>query len=277
MRRLALLLALLTILPVYGVEVRPFLPYHETPANGILYPRIISPYLAVNGETLRVWVSRSAVSSPPADLEIFLESPFSPEGRYRAELVGTGEDPDVDAWWADFSIPEGVPRGLYNLTLKFGGGELTEPNSVYVFGPDYPEEIRILHVTDTHTGARLHPKYLRNNELLSRILAVANSIGVDLVIHTGDLVDAIAKPEEADPAFSQAYKMLCKLRVPVIAVQGNNDQVAIDKGLYTWEKYLGPLSGFVSAGPYLFLLVDSDTGKVPGEQFDILELSLIHI
>ncbi len=85
------------------------------------------------------------------------------------------------------------------------------------------------------------------------------------------MIDAIAKPDEEDP-FREAYRDLVRLRVPLIAVEGNNDYTAVEKKAYYWEKYFGPFYGVVDVGPnFHFIQIDSDTGKIFGYQFDLIE------
>lgn len=249
----------------------PFPPYHVDPLNHILYPRIISPYFVVYGDEITVWIKRTDDMPSSVEWSASLESAFTDGWRYPLNKLDQGFDSGMEAWWVSLGVPEGVPPGLYNLTVTGGGLEFTEPNSVYVFGDSYPEEIRVIQFTDTHYGTRDIPKHHRNQQLFRILVATINGLRPDLVIHTGDVIDAIARPDEEDP-FREAYRDLVRLRAPLIAIEGNNDYTAVEKKQYYWEKYFGPFYGVVDVGPsFHFVQVDSDTGKIFGYQFDLIE------
>ncbi|MDK2465136.1 MAG: hypothetical protein QI223_10240, partial [Candidatus Korarchaeota archaeon] len=81
------------------------------------------------------------------------------------------------------------------------------------------------------------------------------------------LIDAMAKLEE-EASFYDCYRELHRLRVPIIAVEGNNDYTAIEKGAYFWEKYFGPLYGVVQVR-LLICALDSDMGRVYPDQLEL--------
>ena len=262
MRRAALLfplvfLLLLVPLPVSATELPP---YHVKPLNGIFYPRIGYPALLVDGSTLRVVLERAQVK------EVYLESIFV--GRFKQEVIDQSQGKLGEFDVTELEVKVKAPPGLYNLTVITDRGSLTEPNSVAVF-QDYPKELKVIHWTDTHYGVRDLPKHMTNALLFRSAIATFNVLKPDLVIHTGDVIDAIVKKDEEEP-FKEAYEDLVSLRVPIIMVQGNNDNTAIEKGAYYWEKYFGPLFGEVAFGPYGFFLVDSDTGRIVMSQFNYM-------
>ncbi len=256
---LPVLILLLTSIPTF-VEIKAkedLPPYHVRPINGIFYPRIGYPALVVNGSTLKVVVERSPVES------VWLESIYL--GRYEQAISRQSQSKLGEFEVTVLEVKVNAPPGLYNLTVKAKGKVYTEPNSVVVF-QDYPKELKVIHWTDTHYGVRDLPKHMTNQLLFRSAIATFNALKPDLVLHTGDVIDAIVDKGEEEP-FKRAYEDLISLRVPIIMVQGNNDNTALEKGAYYWEKYFGPLYGEVKFGPYGFYLVDSDTGRIVMSQF----------
>ena len=252
----------------------PFPPYHVVPVNNILYPRLIAPYFVIYGEQIDVWVKKTAEMPSSVDWSVTLESVFTEDWKYPLEKVDQGFDSSIEAWWIAVKIPEGIPPGLYNLTVSGGGLSFTEPNSVYVFGAEYPDKITVIQFTDTHYGTRDVPKHHINQKLFRELVAVINGLRPDVVLHTGDVIDAIVRAEEEDP-FRQAYIDLVRLRVPLVATEGNNDYTAVEKKAYYWEKYFGPFYGVVKIGSnFRFVSLDTDTGRVFGYQFDLIESQL---
>ncbi len=256
---LSMLILLLVSLPTF-LEVRAqedLPPYHVKPVNGIFYPRIGYPALVVNGSTVKVVLERTAVES------VWLESIYL--GKYEQVISGQRQSKLGGFEVTVLEVKVSAPPGLYNLTVKAKGKVYTEPNSVAVF-QDYPKELKVVHWTDTHYGVRDIPKHMTNQLLFRSAIATFNALKPDLVLHTGDVIDAIVDKGEEEP-FRRAYEDLISLRVPIIMVQGNNDNTALEKGAYYWEKYFGPLYGEVKFGPYGFYLVDSDTGRIVMSQF----------
>ncbi len=268
---ISILLAVSIPLSVNGVEAKPdpvlpFPDYHTDPLNGIFYPRIGTPAFVIYNEEFDVYVKKDLVGSEPS---IYLKSLFTEGYEYALEVLGT-EDIGGGLLKITAKVSEGVPEGLFNLTVRSGTTELTEPNAVYVFGSKYPEKLNVIHITDNHYGVRKKAKLLKNQELFRQLISLVNGLRPDIMIHTGDLIDGIAKADEEDP-FESVYRDLVRLRVPLIAIQGNNDNTAIEKGSYFWEKYFGPLYGVVRFGSYSFFLFDADTGRVQPEQISWLE------
>ncbi len=272
---LACVLVLGSVLINYGTVASapqpPFPQYHVVPVNNILYPRLITPYFVIYGEQIDVWVKKTADMPSDVDWSVALESVFTENWKYPLEKVDQGFDSNIEAWWITVEITEGIPPGLYNLTVSGAGLSFTEPNSVYVFGAEYPDRITAIHFTDTHYGTRDLPKHHTNQRLFREIVAVINGLRPDVALHTGDLIDAIVRPDEEDP-FRQAYLDLVRLRVPIVAAQGNNDHTAVEKKAYYWEKYFGPFYAVVKIGRnFRFVTLDTDTGRVYSYQFDLVE------
>ncbi len=261
MRSWWLILLTLLLLPFpAGVQAgppAPFTPYHIKPLNGILYPRIGLPALVVNGSEFTVWVHPD-VGEPS---EVYLSSVFT--GKISLEVTDRGKS--SQGYYV--TVRGSAPSGLYNLTVVAGGKPHTEPNAVAFF--DSYGELRMAHWTDTHFGVRDLPKHSMNELLFRTAIGTFNSMDLDLILHTGDVIDAIVSKDEEAP-FRRAYEELVTLRHPIIMCEGNNDYTAIEKRAYYWEKYFAPLAGYTSFGDLVFFAADSDTGKIFGDQFDVL-------
>ncbi len=263
MRSRWLILLTLLLLPISTIGLNaeppaPFTPYHVKPLNGILYPRIGLPALVTNGSEFTVWVHPD-VGEPS---EVYLSSVFT--GKVPLEVIDGGKS--THGYYV--TVMGSAPSGLYNLTVVAGGKSYTEPNSVAFF--DSYRELRVAHWTDTHFGVRDLPKHSMNELLFRTAIGTFNSIDIDLVLHTGDVIDAIVSKDEEAP-FRRAYEELVTLRHPIVMCEGNNDYTAIEKKAYYWEKYFAPLAGYTSFGDLVFFATDSDTGKIFGEQFGVLD------
>lgn len=261
--RILFLLLLSLLLPLTVLDVRaepkaPFLPYHVKPLNGILYPRIGLPVLTTNGSEFTIWVHPD-LGEPSS---VYLYSVFT--GRIELDILDKGRS--SQGYFV--TVKGNAPEGLYNLTVVAKGKTHTEPNSVAFF--DSIRELKAVHWTDTHFGVRSLPKHAMNELLFRAAIGTFNSLDVDLVLHTGDVIDAIVYKSEEEP-FRKAYEELITLRHPIIMCEGNNDYTAIEKGAYYWEKYFAPLAGYTRFGDLVFFSVDSDTGKIFGEQFGVLD------
>ena len=258
---LSLILLLIISLTSVGAEpIPPFKPYHEKPLNGILYPRIGMPALLVNDTEFTVWVDQS-LGKPS---KVTLTSIFQPT--IELKIIDSGFSSNVNAYYV--TVVGNAPPGLYNLTVEADGKRYVEPNAVAFYDSYRP--LKVVHWTDTHFGVRNLPKHSMNSLLFLSAIGTFNSLDIDLILHTGDVVDAIVSKDEEEP-FRKAYEELITLRVPIIMVEGNNDYTAIEKKAYYWEKYFAPLSGYVKYGDLTFFCVDSDTGKIFGDQFGVLD------
>ncbi|HIE23890.1 MAG TPA: hypothetical protein EYP68_06650 [Candidatus Korarchaeota archaeon] len=278
--RISKIIALITIIsillssiPILGTAVSatpdpvlPFPDYHTDPLNGIFYPRLGTPAFVIYNGEMDICAKKELIGS---ELKVYLRSLFTEGYEYALEVVAT-EDVGSGMLKITAKIPEGIPEGLFNLTVRSGTSELTEPNAVYVFGSKFPEKLNVIHITDNHYGVRRIAKLLKNRELFRQLIALVNGLRPDIMVHTGDLIDGIARADEEDP-FRAVYQDLVRLRVPLIVVQGNNDNTAIEKGSYFWEKYIGPLYSVVEFGNYSFFLLDADTGRIQPEQISWLE------
>lgn len=97
--------------------------------------------------------------------------------------------------------------GTYNAGLP-------PENTFYTFtDPKYPDNFRIVHITDTHIGTNTSPERIRN--LVKQI----NDLHPDLIVHTGDIIDG--RYEAIAPQVDELRGL--KARYGVYAVNGNHE------------------------------------------------------
>jgi DNA repair exonuclease SbcCD nuclease subunit len=98
--------------------------------------------------------------------------------------------------------------------------------------------VRLLHVTDTHLGARLYargapPDWCRADDhlaALERALQPAREGAVDLVVHTGDLFDRSQPPADARLAAAELLESVAR-QVPVVVIAGNHDRHGVGRSV----------------------------------------------
>ena len=84
--------------------------------------------------------------------------------------------------------------------------------------------MKLLHTSDWHLGARLgrHDRTPDHLAALRALLALAESEGPDLILHTGDLFDATRPPYEALELGVHALRRLSAV-APTLVLSGNHD------------------------------------------------------
>ena len=86
--------------------------------------------------------------------------------------------------------------------------------------------VRILHVSDTHLGARQYGLDIREEDIYEtfrQVIDIAINERVDAVIHTGDLFDKNTPPVSAISLALRELKRLKEKGIPFIAIAGNHD------------------------------------------------------
>lgn len=112
-----------------------------------------------------------------------------------------------------------------------------------------PNSIRIGHVGDTHLGKGTPGK--RHGEL-RRWLETLTGLGVDLIVHSGDLIE---DPGD-DDAVDRALSLLDDVQVPLYGVPGNHD-VSTPGQPSEITRYFGPFPRSVAVDPLRLWLLDS--------------------
>lgn len=256
---------------------RPFRPYESIPLNLLMYPRIGAPAIVSDG-SFTAWVKHDPgrYSQDPGEMawNVRLSSIFEPEGPFELGVLSRLYDTEIESWELGVEVPSSVPRGLYNLTIFADGIEETEPNAVYVARSDPVDNLRVAVFTDQHFGIR--DFYKPRVEITNSIINTLNALRPDLIVTAGDNLDGT----NDEAAWLAYYKMMMQYQVPILITPGNNDHYTYDNGFFFFEKYLAPHYKSIDYGPYHFVSMDTDTGKIDwplndpylgGDQLDWVE------
>ncbi len=228
-------------------------------------PRLGAPAILRAGERLEVYFSPE--HQPRDDWRVRLVSPFS---MLEANVVNTASE-SRSVWRLTVDIPRETARDLYDLVLYHDAAPtqlLVEPNSVFVVGETFPKSLRLAVISDLHYG--VGPYYAQTTKVLRRTLSSLSSIGLDLIVCCGDVVDATG--EEA--SFLNVAREFTSLRIPILLAGGNNDHYAVERGFHHWEKHLAPSYFSLAAGKHFFLALNSRGGSIDDEQLAWAERQL---
>ncbi|BAN90104.1 predicted phosphohydrolase [Aeropyrum camini SY1 = JCM 12091] len=192
-----------------------------------------------------------------------------------ADSVSIKDGYVVGAALARLSLPSDAAPGLYNLYLVLSDGDIIwMPHSLIVYDAP-PEELVILHLTDTQLGAI--DKGILNDLKLARYVALINTLkyelGLNLVVVTGDISDIGINVS----SYRNWVFAMNQLLVPAFTAPGNHDWAQVP-GLKAflldfYGKYNVPARYWAAKwGNFLFIGLDSQSeGYVEPEGLDFLE------
>jgi hypothetical protein len=135
------------------------------------------------------------------------------------------------------AVPAHLARDVYDLRVVGPGVDESQPNSVRLFGASEPERFRFAVLSDhqlwdpsykmsaRELNARAYPRAAgaaENMAIAREGFAELALVDPDFVLYLGDLVFGVSYPEEYD----QAYGLLERARLPLMAVPGNHDTYA---------------------------------------------------
>ncbi len=251
----------------------PFQPYHTATVNGVLYPRIGAPVLVSPSGSFRAYVEHKEEEfkgQKDVTWEAKISSLFSQNVYYPLDVLETTFIEEIGAWEISLRAPSDIPDGLYNLSFiwREGGVERTEPNCVVI--KSNMSELRVALLGESHFGIKRQFGFIAFSESLKDVLRSAEALGVDLIIHTGDVIGN-AYDEETFQAF---YKLLVELKVPVMLTLGNADWDTVEHNLYYWESYLAPMEYSTDWEWIHFATINTDTQTVKDESLDWLDADL---
>lgn len=250
----------------------------------ILFPTWATPTSAQPGGFFQTIITGPASLSISTAFAINVETGEIAElSVMSVEKVGDGNDVIVrgarsGSVSATLAVPESVGEGLYNIFITLDDGStLWMPRSLYIYTSP-PDEIVLLHMSDVHLGAI--DEGVLNDYKNTRYIALVNTlketIGLDLVVATGDLIDIgnqIVNYKNLAYHFNQ-------MLVPTLMVPGNHNWAQVtsleDFLFKFYGKYVVPARYWsYEIGNFLFIGLDSQSeGFVEEEGLDFLEQTL---
>ena len=247
---IALLLVMIAVMPLSTVihiaSASPMPPPSEgfykdfyTPVESrerILWPTWAYPAVVEPGGELRVNLSFEASEASSFIVEV------SSGVRVMLEYVGLDSDWSPPALGVKgpttmvFKVPDDAPEGLYNLYLDVEGLRVWMPKAVLI-STGGPDRLMIFHVTDVHVGAS--NKGIMNDAKLARYIVAVNtlarSMGVNLVIATGDIADIGTQTW----AYRGLYFAMNQILIPTLFTPGNHDWAQVPGEEYFLNRFFG--------------------------------------
>ncbi len=111
------------------------------------------------------------------------------------------------------SVPADAPRLVYDLLLHDARGTFEQPHAVAVCTPGRP--LRVVHISDLRIGELTAP------EPSAALQAEVNLLGPDLIVLTGDLVDAGCEDPQA--TWQSLARWLRGFAAPLVVAIGDHD------------------------------------------------------
>jgi len=168
-------------------------------------------------------------------------------------------------------VPEGVPSELYDLYLMVGGELVWEPRCIWVLERP-PDKLVLIHTTDIHID--LVSDGVHSSELYETVINLLNTLPVDAMVATGDLVDV-----GGDLASLRLFADITnRARRPTFLLPGNHDHSQTDARSFEeryYGFYVGPSRWYRVVGDFLLVAMDSGIdGFVGLDQLEWLETIL---
>ncbi|MEM3379390.1 MAG: metallophosphoesterase [Fervidicoccaceae archaeon] len=225
---------------------------HAATAPSISFPLFSEPEAVVPGSILNVTVSGI---TDPSGLSLMLSSGnLTYNLNYTYEVTGTG--------LVLHSNIGSIQPGLYDVLIVAGNQSIYSYRSVVVF-QEWPSKLRVAQFTDVHIGVvNSYPTTEDAIDLYSNALFLAQLLGANVIIETGDIADTAAVAQQ----YVDFVKITQFSSLPTIILPGNHDYSG-DSSLTNWRKYIGANYFYLRWGPYLIIALDSGaTGTVPLDQ-----------
>ncbi|MDA0747893.1 MAG: metallophosphoesterase [bacterium] len=157
---------------------------------------------------------------------------------------------DEHVWYAEgivqyrVRLPDTVPNGLADLVLAGGGKMFVQPRAVVV-RTEQPDRIRLAYTSDWHLLSKPDEGgSVDRSALFFELADHMNELGLDALIHTGDVItrytpEGLPLPDEIIlRQMAQAQEIFELLKVPVFVLPGNHD-VAFEICRSAWRDMVG--------------------------------------
>ncbi|HEU97272.1 MAG TPA: metallophosphoesterase [Fervidicoccus fontis] len=230
---------------------------HAESTPAVIFPLFSEPEAVVPGNILNITI---AGISDPTGLTLSITSGnLTYNLSYTYELIGGNLILHAQIG--------SISPGLYDLLITQGNQSITSMRSVVVFS-QWPSVLTIAHFTDVHIGVvNSYPKTEDALDLYTNAILLAQMLGANVIIETGDIADTAAVAQQ----YVDFVNITQFSGLPTVILPGNHDYSG-DSSLNNWHKYIGANYFYLRWGPYLIIALDSGaTGTVPMDQLNWAE------
>jgi len=208
----------------------------------ITSPLYFQPLITTPGTTVNITANADGASSSTT-WKAFAHSKYAKFFLTFISATNLGAQ-GASAWKVSFSIPQNVPKGVYNITLSADEMQDVEWHCLAIV-QSIPTNLKFAHITDTH----ISDTEIKNNEQTIKVIEELNLHAPDIVIFSGDLTNG--------GSFSQFRKLrqiFLNLDAPIITCPGNHDHYSISN----YYKYVNPVLDYsYDLGQYHFVSLNS--------------------
>jgi len=269
-KTLALLLAVLVVVPL--IPANAMIAKPEFGDAFIVDPQYSRPAFVKPGDEASVTLQCTSGCGETIELELV---GFNVSVYPTATIVRFDDNNTIQLF---FTIPEGLPEGLYSTRIYIDGAEAAwMPRNFYV-AKDEITHLRIMHMTDIHFGASDEGinNDLKNTKYIMLSATLAEQMGVNLAVITGDIADVGTDVR----ALVNIYREYNQFIIPTLMVPGNHDwaQVPTPTAFLTsfYGKYINSKDPYyVVIDNFVFIGLDTmGNGYLKMEQIEFLNETL---
>ncbi len=172
------------------------------------------------------------------------------------------------------ALPQDIPPGLYGILAKTYAGTAWMPRAIWVI-PGGLSCLTIMHMSDIHLGASDEgiPNTPKNTKYIMLSATLAEQMGVDLALITGDVADVGSDTE----SLKYIYMEYNQFVIPTFILPGNHDWAQVPGKDAFLTRYFGLYVNsqhywYRVVGPFLIIGLDTEgSGYLPDEQLNFLE------
>ncbi len=211
------------------------------PGPAILAPTQGRPVFVAPGAAFRAVIHLPTdVSSP----QFTLASTGPPSHEHKVAAESRGNEAGTAVF--QIQVPGGLPEKTYDLVVQIPGENMRARHAVAVAQPS--SRLRLVHLSNMNVGEPGVPTFD------PRLIDEINLLGPDLIVATGDYLDAT----HPDPVagWQQLSGFLSRFDAPVLAACGDHDDLAC------YSRHLAPSPiGSLEVGPYRGVVLYDTPGR----------------